>query len=101
MANDKDDLSSITGLPEELGIDEDLGRTEQRLVIRTEKRRYDKPVTIVEGFDASEVDVKDLASELKRKMATGGTVHEGAIELQGDHRKRVTDVLQDKGYAVE
>lgn len=101
MANDKDDFSSITGLPEELGIDEDLGRTEQRLVIRTEKRRYDKPVTIVEGFDPSEVDVKDLASELKRKMATGGTVHEGSIELQGNHRDRVTDVLQDKGYAVE
>ncbi|ODR82221.1 translation initiation factor IF-1 [Haladaptatus sp. W1] len=101
MANDKEDFSSITGLPEELGIDEDLGRTETRLVIRTEKRRYDKPVTIVEGFDTGEVDVKDLASELKRKMATGGTVHEGVIELQGDHRERVTEVLQDKGFAVD
>ncbi|WP_458209032.1 stress response translation initiation inhibitor YciH [Haladaptatus sp. NG-SE-30] len=96
----KDDFSSITGLPEELGIDEDLGRTEQRLTIRTEKRRYDKPVTIVEGFDPHEIDVKELASELKRKMATGGTVHEGTIELQGDHRERVTKVLRKKGYEI-
>jgi translation initiation factor 1 len=100
VANDKDDLSSITGLPEELGIDEDLGRTEQHLSIRTEKRRYDKPVTIVEGLDSGEVDVKELASELKRKMATGGTVNEGAIELQGDHRERVAEVLREKGYEV-
>lgn len=101
MANDKDDFSSITGLPEELGIDEDLGRTEQRLTIRTERRRYDKPVTIVEGLDPRDVDVSELASKLKRQLATGGTVNEGAIELQGDHRNRVAELLRDEGYTVD
>ncbi|GAA0200506.1 stress response translation initiation inhibitor YciH [Haladaptatus pallidirubidus] len=97
----KDDFNSITGLPEELGIDEDLGRTEQRLRVRIEKRRYDKPVTIVEGFDTDSVDLKELASELKRKMATGGTIQDEAIELQGNHRERVGEVLREKGYAIE
>nr|WP_245800009.1 stress response translation initiation inhibitor YciH [Haladaptatus litoreus] len=91
----------MTGLPEELGIDEDLGRTEQRLTIRIEKRRYDKPVTIVEGFDTDSANLKELASELKRKMATGGTIQDEAIELQGNHRERVGEVLREKGYAVE
>ncbi len=97
----KDDFNSITGLPEELGIDEDLGRTEQRLTVRIEKRRYDKPVTIVEGFDANSVNLKELASELKRKMATGGTTHDESIELQGNHRERVAEVLREKGYAID
>ncbi|WP_433630777.1 stress response translation initiation inhibitor YciH [Halomicrococcus sp. NG-SE-24] len=97
-----DDLSSITGLPEELGIEEDLGRTEQRITIRTEKRRYDKPVTIVTGLDPNDVDVGDLASELKSKVASGGTVNDDdEIELQGDHRDRVQEILTDKGFTVE
>ncbi|RBI64499.1 stress response translation initiation inhibitor YciH [halophilic archaeon] len=97
-----DDLSSITGLPEELGIEEDLGRTEQRITIRTEKRRYDKPVTIVTGLDPNDVDVGDLASELKSKVASGGTVNDDdEIELQGDHRDRVREILTDKGFTVE
>jgi translation initiation factor 1 len=103
VPEDNDDLSSITGLPEELGIDEDLGRTEQRLTIRTEKRRYDKPVTVVSGFDPNDVDLQSLASTLKRTLATGGTVNteEAAIELQGDHRERAREVLNDEGFAVE
>jgi translation initiation factor 1 len=97
-----DDLSSVTGLPEELGIEEDLGRTEQRITIRTEKRRYDKPVTVVAGLDPNDVDVGDLASELKSKVASGGTVNDDdEIELQGDHRDRVREILTDEGFTVE
>lgn len=79
---------------------EDLTRAEQRLTVRVERRTYDKPVTLVEGFDAA-VDLKDLASELKRALGTGGTVADDAIELQGDHRDRVPDLLRDRGFTVE
>lgn len=96
-----DKLSSITGLPEELGIEEDLGRTEQQLTIRIEKRRYDKPVTIVEGFDEGSVDLKSLASDLKSKLATGGTVTDDSIELQGNHRERAETILNEQGFAVQ
>lgn len=97
MANE----DSITGLPDDLGIGEDLTRTEQRLSVRVEKRRYDKPVTVVEGFDPSVVDLDDLGSDLKSALGTGGTVKEDAIELQGDHRDRVPDLLAERGFQVQ
>ena len=95
----KDDFTSITGLPEELGIDDDLQRARQLLTVRVDSRRYGKPVTIVEGFDRN-TDVKSLASDLKRALACGGTVEDGTIELQGNHLQRVPDLLADRGYDV-
>ncbi|UPV99790.1 translation initiation factor [Halorussus gelatinilyticus] len=100
MGEDKD-ISDVAGLPDELGIDEDLGRAEQRLTVRTEERTYGKAMTIVEGFDDSSVDLSDLASQLKSQLATGGTVDDGRIELQGDHRERAADLLSDEGFQVE
>ncbi|WP_115863814.1 translation initiation factor [Halorussus litoreus] len=94
------DISDVSGLPDELGIDEDLGRTEQRLRVRVDERTYGKAMTIVEGFDESSVDVQSLASDLKSSLATGGTVDEGRIELQGDHRERVRELLEDEGFSV-
>nr|WP_199174727.1 stress response translation initiation inhibitor YciH [Halegenticoccus soli] len=79
----------------------DLDRAEQRLSVRVERRRYGKPVTIVEGFETSVIDIDEVASELKRKLATGGTVEGDAVELQGDHRNRVPGVLEDMGFRVE
>lgn len=93
-----DDIDPVTGLPEELGIEDDLSR-ESELTIRIEKRRYDKPVTIVEGFDEG-VDLPDLASDLKRAVGAGGTVDDGRIEIQGDHRARLPDLLAERGFAV-
>ena len=80
---------------------EDLARAEQRLSIRVERRTYNKPVTVVDGFDDEAVDLKEVSSELKRALGTGGTVDDGAVELQGDHRDRVADLLRDRGFAVD
>lgn len=99
MAKDKD-LGSISGLPDELGIDDDLARTQQVLTVSVDTRRYGKPVTLVEGFEG-ETNVKELASTLKRKLACGGTVEDGVIELQGNHANRVPDLLREQGYTVE
>jgi len=95
-----DDFSSITGLPEELDIEDDLERSEQRVSIRVDERRYGKAVTIVEGLDSSGIDISDFASELKNQLATGGTVDDGRIELQGDHTDRLPDLLEDQGFTI-
>ncbi|MFC5971169.1 stress response translation initiation inhibitor YciH [Halomarina salina] len=96
------DFSDVTGLPDDLGIGDDLARAEQHLTVRVESRRYGKPMTIVGGFDDGTVDLKDLASTLKRRLATGGTVEKDSrtIELQGDHADRLPDVLRDEGFQV-
>ncbi|MFB6155791.1 MAG: translation initiation factor [Haloferacaceae archaeon] len=82
-------------------FEDDLARAEQRLTVRTETRRYGKPVTIVEGFDSRVVDVEEVASALKRALATGGTVDDGTVELQGNHAARVPDLLRAEGFEVE
>lgn len=96
-----DDFSSITGLPEEFNIEDDLERSEQQVSIRMDERRYGKAMTIVEGLNLSDNDVSDLASDLKSQLATGGTVDEGRIELQGDHTDRLPELLEDQGFSVE
>ncbi|SFR52760.1 stress response translation initiation inhibitor YciH [Halogeometricum limi] len=96
----KDDLSSIAGLPDELGIDQDLAKSQQRLSIHVDTRRYGKAVTVVSGFDRTGSELRDVASQLKRKLACGGTVEDDAVELQGDHTNRVGDVLREMGYEI-
>ncbi|MEM4780464.1 MAG: stress response translation initiation inhibitor YciH [Halalkalicoccus sp.] len=93
-------LGSVSGLPDELGIDDDLARADQRATVRVESRRYGKPVTVVEGLDPNAIDLTELASRLKRALAVGGTVEDGRIELQGDHAKRVPNLLREEGFEV-
>jgi translation initiation factor 1 len=96
-----DDLSSIAGLPEELGIDQDLSKSQQQLSVHVDTRRYGKAVTVVSGFDLSKDDLRDVASQLKSKLACGGTVEDDSVELQGDHTGRIGDILRDMGYELQ
>ncbi len=49
----------------------------------------------------SEDDMKSLAKKLKQECGTGGTVKDGMIEIQGEHRQKMADVLQKLGYKVK
>lgn len=77
----------------------DLDRAEATLSIRVERRRYNKPMTIISGFPEG-TDLKPLAKELKRSVGAGGTVEDGTIEIQGDQGRRVQEILEREGYAV-
>lgn len=89
------------GLPKELCACEEIAREQQEIRISTAKRRYGKVVTIVEGIDASDIDIDDLARQLKTKCASGGTVKDGKIELQGDHKRKVEQVLEELGFPIK
>ncbi|WP_336036336.1 translation initiation factor [Halobacterium yunchengense] len=79
---------------------EDVARAEQTLTVRVERRTYDKPVTVVEGFDPDVTDVGAVATKLKKRLGAGGTAKETSVEIQGDHTDRVADVLEEEGFRV-
>ena len=85
------------GLPPD--ICEQLTKEEQFIKIKIEKRRYGKEVTIIEGLGGSEAELKKIASELKSKLAAGGTVKDGKIMIQGDHKEKIKEILIKMGYA--
>jgi translation initiation factor 1 len=58
-------------------------------------------MTIVDGVDSHELDINGLITQLKSKCACGGTIKEGKIELQGDHRTKVKETLEKMGFTVE
>jgi translation initiation factor 1 len=70
--------------------------------LRMEKKgRGGKIVTVVDGLPQNAAFLKELCQELKRACGTGGTVADGAIELQGDLRERVREVLRKKAFVVK
>jgi translation initiation factor 1 len=79
-------------------------RVPDRIVakLRIEKKgRGGKTVTLVYGLPQNEAFLKELSQELKRACGTGGAVVEGDVELQGDLRDRVREVLQKRGFIVK
>jgi len=70
--------------------------------LRLEKAgRSGKSVTVVYDLPRNAAFLKDLCGELKRACGTGGAVRDDTIEIQGDLRERVREVLAKKGYAIK
>ena len=70
-------------------------------LLRDRKGRAGKTVTLVEGLTLSADQLDELARELRRACGTGGTIKDGAIEIQGDLRDRIATLLQERGYKVK
>lgn len=93
---------NFTGLPKELQPWEGFTRDSQAVRVSVDKRRYGKNVTVIEGIDPKTENIWDIAKELKKKVASGGTVKDNrTIELQGDHRDNVKRYLEEMGFKVE
>lgn len=63
--------------------------------------RGGKVVSVVKNLVLSEDDLKSLAKKLKQECGSGGTVKAGTIEIQGEHRQRMAEVLTKLGYKVK
>jgi translation initiation factor 1 len=94
-------ICTVCGLPKELCMCEEIAREQQQIKIFTDTRRYGKVVTVVEGFNSTDIDLVELARKLKNKCAAGGTHKDGRIELQGDHKKMVKKTLTEMGFTVD
>src|SRR5258708_12618387 len=68
---------------------------------RDRKGRGGKTVTVVTGLPDDAALVDGIAQTLKRLCGTGGTVKDGVIELQGDHREGLAAKLSNLGYRVK
>jgi len=70
-------------------------------VRRETKGRGGKTVTVITGLPLNESGIKAIAGELKRRCGTGGTVKDGVIEIQGDHRELLLAELAGRGFKAK
>ena len=89
---------SVCGLLPDLCVCAVIEREIERIKIFVEKRKFGKPTTIITGIKG---DVKEILKTLKKKLACGGTYKENHIELQGDHKEKVKDILIKFGYSSD
>lgn len=76
-------------------------RQQTARIARDRKRRAGKTVTVVSGLRHDPATLERLLKTLKQHCGAGGTVKDGELEIQGDHRERVAASLQALGYGVK
>jgi translation initiation factor 1 len=91
-------VCSKCGLPVDLCTCRAIEREEEKIKVYIEKRKFGKPITIIEGIKEN---AKEIVSQLKQKLGCGGTFKNNHIELQGDHRIKLKDLLVKLGYKEE
>ncbi len=75
--------------------------SQQAARVRREKRGGGRVVTIIAGLNASATDLPALLKRFKQELGTGGSVSDGEIELQGDHREKIVMALKALGYPAK
>ena len=68
---------------------------------RDSKGRGGKAVTLIKKLILSEDDMKELAKKLRQVCGSGGTLKDGIIEIQGEHREKIAETLKKMGYKVK
>lgn len=76
-------------------------QTDKIQVILDRKGRKGKVATLIVGFTCDDNELKEVASTLKSKLATGGSSRGGEILIQGDRVNDVKVALKDLGYSVK
>ncbi|MCH7850034.1 MAG: translation initiation factor [Nanoarchaeota archaeon] len=94
------DICPKCALPLPACVCSEIAKTQQNINVKTEKRRFGKVSTMIEGFDDG-IDIKDIAKKLKAKRACGGTVKNKVIELQGNHKGHIKPILVELGFSED
>ena len=72
------------------------------LVCKFEKKgRNGKPVTLIEGFEGGEEELKIISKKIKTTLGIGGSEKDGIIVIQGDNRDKIMKILQEMGYKTK
>lgn len=95
------DICPMCGLPQDLCVCESIAKESQKIEVSIEKKKFGKVYTVIRGIDPKEIDMKALLKRLKSKFACGGTVKEGNVELQGNHKSKSKEMLVQSGFAPE
>lgn len=95
------EFDPITGLPKDLSAWDNIAKENQAIKVYIIRKKFGKQYTVVEGLNASEVDIKDVTKKLKNKFACGGTAKKDVIELQGNHLLNIKDALVGIGFQPE
>ena len=89
-------------------VEQDFQMTEEQheqrepLICKYEKKgRNGKPVTLIEGFEGSEEELKNISKKIKTTLGIGGSEKDGVIIIQGDNRDKIMKILSDMGYKTK
>lgn len=85
----------------ERGIQE-LPPAQQNLRVQASRKgRKGKTVTVISGFQTKPETLAALVKQLKTQCGTGGTVKDNEIEIQGDHKQKIVEILTQSGYKAK
>ena len=100
----RDQLKNLFPEHEEQDFEMPEEKFEQKnpLICKFEKKgRNGKPVTLIEGFEGTEEELKQISKKIKTTLGTGGSEKDGIIVIQGDNRDKIMKILQDMGYKTK
>jgi translation initiation factor 1 len=80
----------------------DLSPNQQNLRVQaTRAGRKGKTVTVITGFQSKPETLNQILKQLKSQCGSGGTVKDSAIEIQGDHKQKILEILIKLGYKAK
>ena len=100
----RDQLKNLFPEHEEQDFEMPEEKFEQKnpLVCKFEKKgRNGKPVTLIEGFEGTEEELKQISKKIKTTLGIGGSEKDGIIVIQGDNRDKIMKILKDLGYKTK